>query len=176
MSSTQFRVFLLFSAGYFVSYVFRGVNLGFAPLITHDLGLSAADLGLLTSLYFLGFAGAQIPAGVLLDHFGTRRVTAATLLFAALGIWVFGAAQSLGVMMVGRLLIGVGVSVCLGAAFKALAQHFASARLPLMNGLVMAIGGFGGVMVGSPLTWVLGFASWRSVCVRSEEHTSELQS
>ncbi|MBT2790714.1 MFS transporter [Paraburkholderia strydomiana] len=165
MSSTQLRVFLLFSAGYFVSYVFRGVNLGFAPFITYDLGLSAADLGVLTSLYFLGFAGAQIPAGVLLDHFGPRRVTAVTLLFAAVGIWVFGAAHSLGMMMAGRLLIGVGVSVCLGAAFKALAQHFASARLPLMNGLVMAIGGFGGVMVGSPLTWVLTFSSWRSVCV-----------
>ncbi|MFM0379476.1 MFS transporter [Paraburkholderia strydomiana] len=165
MSSTQLRVFLLFSAGYFVSYVFRGVNLGFAPFITHDLGLSAADLGVLTSLYFLGFAGAQIPAGVLLDHFGPRRVTAVTLLFAAVGIWVFGAAHSLGMMMAGRLLIGVGVSVCLGAAFKALAQHFASGRLPLMNGLVMAIGGFGGVMVGSPLTWVLTFSSWRSVCV-----------
>jgi MFS family permease len=165
MSSTQLRVFLLFSAGYFVSYVFRGVNLGFAPFITRDLGLSAADLGVLTSLYFLGFAGAQIPAGVLLDHFGPRRVTAVTLLFAAAGIWVFGAAHSLGMMMAGRLLIGVGVSVCLGAAFKALAQHFASARLPLMNGLVMALGGFGGVMVGSPLTWVLTFSSWRSVCV-----------
>src|SRR6202007_3164743 len=86
MSPTRLRVFLLFSAGYFVSYVFRGVNLGFAPLITHDLGLSAADLGLLTSLYFLGFAGAQLPAGVLLDHYGTRRVTAGTLLFAAAGI------------------------------------------------------------------------------------------
>lgn len=165
MSSTQLRVFLLFSAGYFVSYVFRGVNLGFAPLITHDLGLSAADLGLLTSLYFLGFAGAQIPAGVLLDHFGSRRITAGTLLFAAAGIWVFGAAHSLGTMMVGRLLIGVGVSVCLGAAFKALAQHFEAARLPLINGLVMAVGGLGGVVVGTPLSWVLTFAGWRAVCV-----------
>jgi predicted MFS family arabinose efflux permease len=165
MSSTQLRVFLLFSAGYFVSYVFRGVNLGFAPLITHDLGLSATDLGLLTSLYFLGFAGAQLPAGVLLDHFGSRRVTAGTLLFAAAGIWVFGVAHSIGMMMLGRLLIGVGVSVCLGAAFKALAQHFEAARLPLMNGLVMAVGGLGGVAVGSPLTWVLSFASWRAVCV-----------
>jgi MFS family permease len=164
MSSTQLRVFLLFSAGYFVSYVFRGVNLGFAPLITHELGLSAADLGLLTSLYFLGFAGAQIPAGVLLDHFGARRVTAGMLLFAAAGIGVFGAAHSIGAMMLGRLLIGVGVSVCLGAAFKALAQHFEAARLPLLNGLVIGIGGLGGVVVGTPLTWVLTFAGWRAVC------------
>lgn len=127
MSSVQVRVLALFALGYFVSYVFRGVNLGFAPFVTHELGLSAADLGLLTSLYFLGFAGAQIPAGVMLDHFGPRRVTAGMLLFAAAGAAVFGAAHGLGTMMIGRLLIGVGVSVCLGAAFKALAQHFPSA-------------------------------------------------
>jgi MFS family permease len=164
MFSTPLRVFLLFSAGYFVSYVFRGVNLGFAPLITHELGLTAADLGLLTSLYFLGFAGAQLPAGVLLDHYGARRVAAGMLLFAAAGIGVFGVAHGVGTMMIGRLLIGVGVSVCLGGAFKALAQHFPAARLPLINGLVMAVGGLGGVVVGSPLTWLLTFASWRAVC------------
>ncbi|MDQ7979778.1 MFS transporter [Paraburkholderia sp. SARCC-3016] len=165
MLSTPVRVFLLFSAGYFVSYVFRGVNLGFAPLITREMALSATDLGLLTSLYFLGFAGAQIPAGVLLDHFGSRRTTAGMLLFAAAGIWVFGAAHGIGAMMIGRLLIGIGVSVCLGAAFKALAQHFPAARLPLVNGLTMAVGGLGGVVVGSPLTWVLTLATWRTVCV-----------
>ncbi len=165
MSPTSLRVFLLFSLGYFVSYVFRGVNLGFAPLITHELGLSATDLGLLTSLYFLGFAGAQIPVGVLLDHYGSRRTTAGMLLFAAAGIWTFGAAHGIGMMMVGRLLIGVGVSVCLGAAFKALAQYFPAPRLPLVNGLTMAVGGLGGVVVGSPLTWVLTFTNWRVVCV-----------
>ncbi|CAB3749037.1 MFS transporter [Paraburkholderia solisilvae] len=165
MLSTPLRVFLLFSAGYFVSYVFRGVNLGFAPLITREMGLSATDLGLLTSLYFLGFAGAQIPAGVLLDHYGSRRTTAGMLLFAAAGIGVFGAAHGIGLMMIGRLLIGIGVSVCLGAAFKALAQHFPAPRLPFVNGLTMAVGGLGGVVVGSPLTWVLTLTSWRTVCV-----------
>ncbi|KUY52330.1 MFS transporter [Burkholderia sp. RF2-non_BP3] len=164
MSSVQVRVLALFAVGYFVSYVFRGVNLGFAPFVTHELGLSAADLGLLTSLYFLGFAGAQIPAGVLLDHFGPRRVTAGMLLFAAAGAAVFGVAHDLGTMMVGRLLIGVGVSVCLGAAFKALAQHFPVGRLPLVNGIVMAVGGLGGVAVGSPLTSLLGVTSWRVIC------------
>lgn len=163
-SSVRLRVFFLFAAGYFVSYVFRGVNLGFAPLITHDLGLSAADLGLLTSLYFIGFAAAQIPVGVLLDHFGPRRVTAGMLVFAALGIWVFGMAHGLAGMMAGRLLIGVGVSVCLSAAFKASAQYFPVARLPLVNGLTMAMGGLGGVAVGSPLASLLAVASWRGVC------------
>jgi predicted MFS family arabinose efflux permease len=164
-SSVRLRVFFLFSAGYFVSYVFRGVNLGFAPYITHDLGLSGADLGLLTSLYFLGFAAAQIPVGILLDRFGPRRVTAGMLMFAALGIGVFGAAHGIGAMMLGRLLIGVGVSVCMSAAFKALAQILPVAQLPMVNGLVMAMGGLGGVVVGSPLAMLLGVTDWRNVCL-----------
>ncbi|WP_133649905.1 MFS transporter [Paraburkholderia flava] len=165
MTSTRLRVFVVFSLGYFVSYLYRGVNLGFAPHLTHELGFSAADLGTLTSLYFLGFAGAQIPAGVLLDHYGARRVTACVMLIAAVGILLFGLGHDLPTMMLGRLLIGIGVSVCLGGAFKATAQHFPTAQLTLVNGLVMAVGGLGGVVVGTPLSWLLSVVGWRSVCL-----------
>jgi MFS family permease len=165
LTSARLRVFGLFALGYFVSYLFRGVNLGFAPLLTREMGLSAVDLGALTSLYFLGFAIAQLPGGVLLDHFGPRRGTAGLLWFAAIGASVFGMAHSFVPMMIGRLLIGVGVSICLGGAFKALAEHFPLKQLPLVNGLTMAVGGLGGVAVGSPLSWLLSFADWRSVCV-----------
>lgn len=158
------RVFVLFALGYFVSYVYRGVNLGFAPYLTHELGLSAADLGLLTSLYFLGFAGAQLPVGILLDRFGSRRVTAVLILVAATGSVVFGMATSKSGLMLGRLLIGIGLAACLGAAFKALAQWFDFKRLPLLNGLTMAIGGLGGVAMGSPLLWLLSITDWRSIC------------
>ncbi|BAO70395.1 transporter, major facilitator domain protein [Bordetella bronchiseptica CARE970018BB] len=75
--SAGLRVFLFFSLGYLVSYLFRGLNIGFGPTLSAELGLSAADLGTLTSLYFLGFALLQIPAGVLLDTWGPRRVNAA---------------------------------------------------------------------------------------------------
>ncbi|WP_322014773.1 MFS transporter [Paraburkholderia sp. J12] len=163
MTSLRLRVFAVFALGYFVSYLFRGVNLGFAPFLSHEMGMTATDLGTLTSLYFLGFAGAQIPGGVLLDHFGPRRVTACVMLIAAAGALIFGLSHSIGMMMIGRLLIGIGVSVCLGGAFKATAQHFPVAQLTLVNGLVMAVGGLGGVAVGAPLTWLLSVAPWRGV-------------
>jgi predicted MFS family arabinose efflux permease len=161
---SQLRVLALFSLGYFVSYVFRGVNLGFSPYLIHDLGLSAASLGVLTSLYFLGFAATQIPAGVMLDHFGARRTVAVLLLVTAAGSVIYGQAHALAALMAGRFLIGVGVAACLGGAFKALAQVFALQRLPMMNGIVMAVGGLGGVAVGSPLSWLLSFTDWRSIC------------
>ncbi|GGP24125.1 MFS transporter [Silvimonas iriomotensis] len=159
------RVFVLFALGYFVSYVYRGVNLGFAPYLTHEMGLSGADLGLLTSLYFLGFASAQLPVGILLDRFGSRRVTAILILIAAAGSAIFGMAHGKTGLMIGRLLIGVGLSACLGAAFKALAQWYEVKRLPLVNGLTMAVGGLGGVAMGSPLLWLLSKTDWRSVCL-----------
>jgi predicted MFS family arabinose efflux permease len=165
MTSTRLRVLTVFALGYFVSYLFRGVNLGFAPYLTRDLGMSATDLGTLTSLYFLGFAGAQIPVGVLLDHFGARRVTACVMLIAAAGALLFGLAHSVAAMMLGRLLIGVGLSVCLGGAFKATAQHFPVGQLTLINGIVMAVGGLGGVVVGAPLTWLLSVTNWRTVAL-----------
>jgi predicted MFS family arabinose efflux permease len=165
LSKTQFRVVAVFAAGYFVSYLFRGINIGFAPFLTQQLGLSAADLGTLTSVYFLGFACAQVPAGVLLDHFGARRVTAGLMMITAVGALVFGMAGGLHTMLVGRLLIGVGVSACLGGAFKAIAQTFPIERLPMINGIVMAVGGLGGVAVGSPLAWLLTLVDWRMVCL-----------
>lgn len=162
-SPARWRVLAVFSLGYLVSYVFRGVNLGFAPHLVDELGLSAADLGLLTSFYFLGFAVAQLPAGLLLDRFGPRRTEAALLLLTVAGSAVFAAAPGMVGLAAGRLLIGVGVSVCLGAAIQALSMWFPLSRMPLLNGVVMAIGGLGAVAVGTPLAWLLTWTDWRTV-------------
>jgi len=67
------RLFLPFGLGYFVSYLFRTVNAVIAPDLVADLSLSPASLGLLTSAYFIAFAAFQLPLGILLDRFGSRR-------------------------------------------------------------------------------------------------------
>lgn len=164
-ASARWRVLAVFSLGFLVSYVFRGVNLGFAPHLTRELGLNAGDLGLLTSFYFLGFACAQLPAGILLDRYGPRRTEAAMLLVAVAGSLVFAFAPGMAGLAAGRLLIGVGVSVCLGAAIQALSMWFPLSRMPLLNGVVMAIGGLGAVLVGTPLSWLLSLTDWRTVSI-----------
>lgn len=162
-AAARWRVLAVFSLGFLVSYVFRGVNLGFAPYLTRELGLNAGDLGLLTSFYFLGFACAQLPAGILLDRYGPRRTEAVMLLAGVAGSLVFALAPGMAGLAAGRLLIGVGVSVCLGAAIQALSMWFPLSRMPLLNGVVMAIGGLGAVLVGTPLSWLLSLTDWRTV-------------
>jgi len=113
------RVFLPFAAGYFLSYLYRVVNAVIAPDLVADLAIGPSALGLLTATYFIAFASAQLPLGVLLDRFGPRRMEAFLLLFAGLGAYLFARAESLVGLVVARAFIGFGVSACLMAAFKA---------------------------------------------------------
>ena len=75
-------VFLPFAAGYYLSYLFRTITALISAQLTAEFSLGAAGLGLLTSVYFLTFAAAQLPIGVLLDRYGPRQVQSALLLMA----------------------------------------------------------------------------------------------
>jgi MFS family permease len=156
-------VWFPFACGYFISYGFRTINAMMAPELVRDLGVNPNQLGLLTSAYFLSFALFQLPLGVLLDRFGPRRVVAALLLCAAAGAAVFGLAQSLGGLVVGRALIGLGVSACLMGAIKAFVQWFPMNRLATLNGWLFAAGGLGAIMATGPVEAALGYTDWRSL-------------
>ena len=162
---TLTRVFVPFAIGYFLSYLMRVVNAVIAPDLVRDLGLTAADLGLLTSANFLAFAVAQLPLGILLDRFGPRRTEAVLLLFAALGAFLFSIASSAPDLIAGRALIGLGTLACLMAAFKAYVMWFSGERIPFINGLQMAAGGLGAVTGTVPVEAVLTVTDWRGVFV-----------
>lgn len=157
------RVFIPFALGYFLSYLFRVVNAVIAPELISDLDLQADSLGLLTAAYFLSFAAFQIPLGVLLDQYGPRRIESALLLFAAIGAIVFATAQSTSGLLVGRLLIGFGVSACLMAAFKAFTEFYDSSKLPLVNGFIMTAGGLGALAGTLPTEFAVQAIGWRGV-------------
>lgn len=157
------RVFVPFALGYFLSYLFRTVNAVIAPDLARDIGVDPASLGLLTSAYFLAFAAFQLPLGVLLDRYGPRRVEAVLLLFAAAGAFIFARAETLTGLMLGRALIGLGVSACLMAAFKAFTLWFPAERLPLVNGIQMVSGGVGALAATTPVELALQVTDWRGV-------------
>ena len=157
------RLFLPFAAGYFLSYLLRNVNAIIAPELTRELGVSAADLGLLTSAYLLAFGSFQLPLGILLDRYGPRRVEAALLLVAAAGSAWFATGTSLGALALARATIGLGVCACLMAAFKAFATWYPVQRLPSLNAAVMVAGGLGALTATTPLAWAVPVFGWRGL-------------
>jgi sugar phosphate permease len=159
-------IFLPFAAGYYLSYFYRSVNAIIAPNLAADASLSASHLGLLTSVYFLTFALFQLPLGVLLDRFGPRRIEAILLLFAAAGAGIFALASGLPGLTLGRALIGIGVSCCMMAAFKAFVLWFPPERLPFVNGCLLTFGALGALTATAPVEWWLtSVADWRALFV-----------
>lgn len=157
------RILLPFAAGYFLSYLFRTINAVLSPDLVAELNLAADDLGLLTAAYFITFGIAQLPLGLLLDRYGPRRVEAGLLCIAALGALIFAMGESRLQLIIGRGLIGLGVSACLMAAFKAFTQWFEPGRLPLINGFIMAAGGLGALVATAPVQAALTVTDWRGI-------------
>ena len=157
------RIFLPFALAYFLSYVFRGVNAVIFPYLERDVGITAGDLGLLTSAFFLFFAGCQPVLGVMLDRYGPRRVQAILLAMAAVGAALFGLSLSLGELIVARVLIGLGFAGGLMAAIKAITLWYPPERWGLITGFHMMAGGLGSMAATLPIQWSLSIISWQGL-------------
>ena len=156
-------VFLPFAAGYYLSFLFRTINASISPALVSDFGLGAAETGFLASVYFLVFAGAQIPIGVLLDRYGPRLVQSVLLVIAVGGATLFGNANSFAELLVGRAMIGLGVAASLMAGLKAIVVWFPREQVAFVNGGMIMLGSLGAVTATAPTDWLLNWIGWRSL-------------
>ena len=87
---------------YIVSQFLRNSIGVIAPNLAADLGLSPAEIGLLSSIFFFTFAVVQIPLGMALDRFGPRICLVVGAAITVIGAVVFACAASPGVLIFGR--------------------------------------------------------------------------
>lgn len=157
------KMFALFALAYVISYAFRAINAVMAQPLVDELGLTAGQLGLLASAYFLAFAFMQLPVGVLLDRYGPRRTECALMLLAAVGAIIFATAHSFAMLWIGRALIGVGVSACLMAALKAYSLYFRPHMQGSMSSYMLMAGSVGALAVTTPVEAAIPVFGWRGV-------------
>jgi MFS family permease len=158
-------VFLPFAFGHYVSFIFRSVNAVLAPYLVADLRLSAVQLGLISSAYFFSFALAQLPVGLALDRFGSKRVQLTLLGIAGVGSLLFAFGQDFTSLLVARILIGLGLSACFMSSIKAISYWIESRSLPSIHGYLLAVGGLGAMSSTLPVEWILHFINWRTLFV-----------
>ena len=158
-----FCVFFPFVTGYYLSYLFRTITAAVSPALVAEFGLDAGKTGLLASIYFLAFAAAQIPIGVLLDRFGPRQVQSVLLIIAAGGATLFGKAAGFPELLVARAMIGLGVAGALMAGLKAVVIWFPKERIALVNGCMIMFGSLGAVTATAPTEWLLDYMGWRDL-------------
>jgi len=159
------RVVALLALAAFINYVDRGNLATAGPLIRDQFELSNTQLGVLLSAFFWTYVPAQLPAGWLAERLDARGVLA-----VGLGIWgaataLTGLASGFLMLLILRVMLGLGESVMYPASFKILAREALETQRGRANGLLAAgqlCGPAFGTLAGGLLMAWLG---WRVVFV-----------
>ncbi len=161
----RWSVFASFTVAFFLSQFFRSANAVIAPTLAREMLFSAADLGLMTSLFFATFAITQFPLGIALDRWGARWVTAGLMIVAVVGSLVFAFGASFVTLALGRALLGIGMAGILMGGLKAFSQWFPQDRFASVAGLLTGVGSLGALVATTPLAWLNDQIGWRAVFI-----------
>ncbi|MBN1785523.1 MAG: MFS transporter [Candidatus Methanofastidiosa archaeon] len=147
---------------YILVFFHRNATAVVAIDMMQDLNAEAVLLGLLAGGYFYSYAFMQLPTGLLSDSWGVRKTIAFTTLIAGVGSIVFGMSTNIGMAVMGRVIVGIGVSTVYVCALKFISQWYKKDEFATMNGVLVALGGIGLLISTMPLAYLSELLGWRS--------------
>ena len=161
--SKAITIFIVFALGYFISTLLRAITATISPELVSEFNLTSGELGLLGGGYFLGFASVQIPLGFLLDSKGPRKIVSYFLSLSIVGLILFATAQNLTMLLISRVLIGVGVGACLMGPLTAYRIWFQDETQQRANSWMLMVGAIGMLSSSLPVQYFLPLVGWRAI-------------
>ena len=161
--SKAITIFLVFALGYFISTLLRAITATISPELIFEFNLSAGQLGLLGGGYFLGFASVQIPLGYLLDLKGPRKIVSYFLSLTIVGLILFALAQNFTILLISRIIIGIGVGACLMGPLTAYRIWFQDETQQRANSWMLMVGAIGMLSSSLPVQFFLPSIGWRNI-------------
>ncbi|MBM7808758.1 MFS family permease [Geodermatophilus bullaregiensis] len=147
----------------YVVAVFHRASLGVAGVEAQErfsAGASAVSLFLVLQLTV--YAGLQVPVGVAVDRFGSRRLILAGGLTMAAGQLVLALATDVPTAVAARVLVGAGDAMTFISVLRVIAFWFPGRTVPLVTQLTGILGQVGQIVAAYPLVALLHAAGWRS--------------
>jgi predicted MFS family arabinose efflux permease len=154
-------VWFLFALAYAIVFFQRVSAPVMLDQLRADFGVSSATLGLLPSAYFYGYVVMQLPAGLMIDRWGTRTSLLASLAVSGAGTLIFANAQSVGVAALSRTLVAFGDALVYSSLIKLVVQRFPANRFGFMSALSQVSGFLGGIVASAPLALAISIWGWR---------------
>jgi MFS family permease len=153
---------LLFVAS-FINYFDRATISVALPLISLDLHLGPETKGLVLSAFFWSYSLMQIPIGWCADRWNLRWLYAGLFAIWSLACGLTGFAGSLTILILLRILLGIGESIYLPGGTKIVSLLFSSAERGFPSG-VFDSGTRWGLALGAPLiAAVVTYCGWRNM-------------
>ena len=151
---------LLFSA-MLIIYVHRGAFSVAAPFMAAELHLSKAEIGLILSAFFWVYAFMQIPAGWIVDRWGTKTAYSLGFLFWSVAAALEGAGRGVASLVGFRVAVGAGQAISFPASARAVANSFNQRERGTVTGIYLTGVRFGTALVNAVGALFLARYSWR---------------
>ena len=156
------RALFLSTSAFAVSFAVWGLIGALAPTFAQAYGLSAKAKSLMIAIPVLLGALGRVPAGMLADRFGGRRVFAALLVFSAIPATFIGFSNSYAALITFGLFLGIA-----GSTFPVGIGFTSKWFTPEQQGTALGIYGMGNIgqsiaVFGAPVL-AIALGSWRPV-------------
>lgn len=147
---------------YFYDYLLQVSPSAMKPELMQSLVSDAEAFGSLSAYCLFAYGIMQIPAGMLLDRYGPRKIITLACTLCAAGSIVFGVSTELWQAKLGRVLIGAGAGVAFLSCLKIVHLWFPRQRYALMTGTTVTVGFLGAVFGLSSVSKIVEITGWRS--------------
>ncbi|MFM0074704.1 MFS transporter [Paraburkholderia sediminicola] len=162
-SKARYQILSLLAVGTMINYLDRTVLGIAAPQLTKELGINAALMGLLFSVFSWSYVASQIPGGLFLDRFGSKLTYFLSMTFWSLCTLAQGLVHGIGALFVFRLGLGVSEAPCFPTNSRVVATWFPQSERAMATG-TYTVGEYIGLAFFSPFLFMLmGAFGWRSL-------------
>lgn len=124
---------------------------------------SAEGLGYISSLFVFVYGLMQVPAGLLIDRYGPRKLLSIAVFTCAFGSYMFGVATHLWEIKLARIIMGLGASFAVVGTLTVSSMWFPTKRFALLTGLMVTIGMSGAAASFDQLPAFLAKFEWREI-------------
>ncbi len=127
--------------------------------------ISASELGLISSSYFLASILSLIPAGILLDKFSTRLLILFALSTTVISTFLFALSPTPILALIARFIAGISGAFCFISSLRLATRWFGPEKLAHVTGIIVAIGMLGAIAAQTPLCFLVDYFGWRMTSV-----------
>lgn len=129
--------------------------------LMRDFRVSAAVIGIMSSIQFFAYAGLQIPSGLLSDRFGPNQFIIIGTFLTGIGSILYSLASNEYILIFSRFLVGVGDATIFVNLILILTQWFKAKEFVRLMGMISLVASLGSLSATVPFTMWISWAGWR---------------
>lgn len=160
--ATAYFIFFLAASFYLYEFILQVAPSVMAESMMKTFGVTGQGFGVISAFYFYAYAPSQLPAGVLYDRYGPRKLMTFAIILCAIGSAFFASTDSVFTACVGRFLIGIGSAFSFIGVLVLISRWFPPYYFAILAGIAQLMSSVGAMFGEVPLAALISQVGWRN--------------